>query len=131
MDADIPVFLYSRPGYDYIEHLKYQPKNGEQPMNNYDDYIVVLNDGETYTSMEGCRVVRIPDTVDIHAQDYIIKDAVSRGAGISVAVLYESAVAEDEDITFSGTQEEYDERTWGNIKMLGPEYLQLWEEDDE
>ena len=29
-------------------------------MTDFDDYIVVLNDGETYTSMEGCRVVRIP-----------------------------------------------------------------------
>jgi hypothetical protein len=33
-------------------------------MTNLDNMIVVLNDGETYTSLRGCMVFEVPENVD-------------------------------------------------------------------
>ncbi|MFN9909819.1 MAG: hypothetical protein ACK56F_27495, partial [bacterium] len=37
--------------------------------------VVVLNDGETYTTIEGVRVLRVPETVEDADLDQWVKDA--------------------------------------------------------
>jgi len=55
--------------------------------------VVVLNDGETYTAMQGCRVIDIPDSMD-NAPDYeieaYIEDAYDKGEGELVSDLLEA-----------------------------------------
>lgn len=36
--------------------------------------VVVLNDGETYTSLFGCKIIIVPDDVEEHDLDEWIKD---------------------------------------------------------
>lgn len=36
--------------------------------------VVVLNDGETYTDIEGCRVLELPDELDSEDIDVAVKD---------------------------------------------------------
>jgi len=74
-----------------------------------DDFIVVLNDGETFTSMEGCRILRVPDTVDEVDPDFAIERAFSRGAGLDIYELY------------CHQRQEYKEQ------LFGSDYLELWE----
>ena len=43
-------------------------------MTNLDNMIVVLNDGETYTSVRGCRIMTLPDNLpddDSAVEDWI------------------------------------------------------------
>ena len=41
-------------------------------MTNLDNMIVVLNDGETYTSIRGCRIFELPN--DLPDDDYAVED---------------------------------------------------------
>lgn len=80
-------------------------------MSEYIDYVVVLNDGETFTSIDGCRILRIPDTVDPIGGDwdYAIKSAYMRGAGVDICELWDAYGEPAEEA------------------LMGPEYLELWD----
>lgn len=45
-------------------------------------YVVVLNDGETYTSLEGCVVLNIPDDIDEGDVDVYVKEHSIQGQPI-------------------------------------------------
>lgn len=48
--------------------------------------VVILNDGETYTDIEGCRVVEVGDELDSEDIEEVLKD--SYYDGIEVQDLY-------------------------------------------
>lgn len=47
--------------------------------------VVVLNDGETYTALEGCVILEIPESVDAESDDldYYVKDNYKNGTPIT------------------------------------------------
>lgn len=45
--------------------------------------VVVLNDGETYTSIEGCVVLDVPDDIDDEDLDDFVSDNYSSGRPIA------------------------------------------------
>lgn len=51
-----------------------------------DILVVVLNDGETYTNIEGCVILNIPANVPDHEADMFVKDNAYEG-GIPLAPL--------------------------------------------
>jgi hypothetical protein len=46
--------------------------------------VVVLNDGETYTTIEGVRVLRVPETVEDADLDQWVKDAYLNAEDVNV-----------------------------------------------
>lgn len=55
-----------------------------------DRLVVVLNDGETYTDIEGCRILMIPSFVEDEPllrldPDQYVKQAYALGEGLSVS----------------------------------------------
>jgi hypothetical protein len=50
-------------------------------------YVVVLNDGETYTDLDGCEVMVVPDFYEDDEVDAYISD--NYGTGIAVGELLE------------------------------------------
>jgi len=42
-------------------------------------FVVVLNDGETYSGLDGCRIVEIPDFVDEEDHDQWVEDHFAEG----------------------------------------------------
>ena len=49
---------------------------GDQ-MTNLDNMIVVLNDGETFTNLRGCRIMTLPDNLpddDLAVEDWIFEN---------------------------------------------------------
>jgi hypothetical protein len=53
--------------------------------------VVVLNDGETYTAMSGCRIIDVPqevlDSEDYNDVDIYIEEAYADGEGVDIEKL--------------------------------------------
>lgn len=49
-------------------------------------HVVVLNDGETFSSIEGCVVLEIPDTVDVDSDDLDDYVAENYHSGMQITV---------------------------------------------
>lgn len=47
------------------------------------NYLMILNDGETYTNLEGCQIVAVPDDFDMEAVEEALS-AYGRGAETAV-----------------------------------------------
>lgn len=55
------------------------------PSDDGDRLVVVLNDGETYTGIEGCRILIIPGTIPDWLEDEHVKNQYAAGKGLSVS----------------------------------------------
>jgi len=49
--------------------------------------VVVLNDGETFTHISGCKIIEIPDHVQDDCVDEYVSEQYVEGKGISVEEL--------------------------------------------
>ncbi len=46
--------------------------------------VMVLNDGETFTSLSGCRILRVPDGVEPENIDTWVKDNFGNGDDLNI-----------------------------------------------
>jgi|LakMenEpi03Aug12_release.lakeMendotaPanAssembly.Ray.scaffolds.fasta_scaffold1502767_1 hypothetical protein len=46
--------------------------------------VMVLNDGETFTSLSGCRILRVPDGVEDDDIDTWVKDNFGNGKDLNI-----------------------------------------------
>lgn len=45
-------------------------------------FVVVLNDGETYTDLDGCEVLAVPDSIEDNEVDEYVKERFGTGIPI-------------------------------------------------
>lgn len=80
---------------------------------------VVLNDGETYTNIEGCVVLKIPSDVPDEEADMFVRDNASEGLSLaSLKLLFLDIMATDTEpealkmITYVKEEEEEYHDAW-------------------